>query len=131
MKYILIFLLILSFIGPSADKGDSIPSVVRKGVYNYITCLDRSFDYLVDNVPAISNLAEVPYKRTYKKVMKDRYFTKHLISPNETLDEIIKSYNSDIDDIDDFRKVIVKENPGIVSESYEIKSGEYVVIPTK
>lgn len=130
MKYLLIFLIVLSFIGPSVQTKDDIPSAIRKGVYNYITCLDRSLNYLVKNVPAVSKIAEAPYKNTYKKVMKNRYFTKHLISQDETLDEIIKNYNSDIDNIDDFRKIIVHKNPGIVSKSYGIKSGEYIIIPT-
>lgn len=130
MKYVISFLLILLFIAPVVEDGKSIPSVLKDGVYNYITSLDSSVNYLVSNIPALSKLIERPYSIAYDKVMKDRIFTKHLVLSGETLDDIIKEYNSHIDNIEDFRKVVYKENPEIVSSSYTIKSGDYIVVPT-
>ncbi|MEG1311868.1 MAG: hypothetical protein RR942_14025 [Romboutsia sp.] len=130
MKYVLVFLIILSFIGPSSQKGRSISSVFKDGVYNYITCLDNTMNYLVDSVPAFSNLAEIPYEKAYKDVMDDRFLKKHLVSTGETLDDIIKNYNTNIDDIESFRKVIYKENEGLVSKNYEVQSGEYIIVPS-
>lgn len=130
MKYILVFLIILSFIGPVADKNKSTSSVIRDGVYNYITCLENTRIYLVENVPAFSKLADIPYEKAYREVMEDKRLEKHLVSSGETIDSIIKSYNSDVEDLENYRKIIYKENPGIVSSSYEIKSGEYIVVPS-
>ncbi|WP_042275201.1 hypothetical protein [[Clostridium] dakarense] len=130
MKYILFFLIILSFIGPTADSNKSLGSVFKDGFYNYITCLDNTFNYLADNVDAFSILAEIPYEKAYKDVMDNRHLTKHLVSSGETLDDIIKKYNTNIDDIENFRKVVYKENEGIVSKSYDVQSGEYIVIPS-
>lgn len=130
MKYILIFLIVLSFIGPTADSDKSFVSVFKDGFYNYITCLDNTFNYLADNVDAFSKLTEIPYEKAYKDVMNDRHFTKHLVSSGETLDDIIKKYNTNIDDIENFRKVVYKENEGLVSKSYDVQSGEYIVVPS-
>lgn len=130
MKYLLIFLVVLSFISPSAEKGKTTSSVIKDGVYNYITCLDTSINYLVNNVPAFSKIAEIPYSKAYDKVMKNRSFAKHMVFAGETLDDIIKRYNSNIENIENFRKVVYKENPGIVTSSYEIKSGDYITVPT-
>lgn len=131
MKYILIFLLLLLFIAPSADKNASISNIFKDGFYNYITCLDTSVDYLVDNVPAFSNLAQIPYEKAYKIVMKDRHLIKHLVSSGETLDDIIKLYNNNIDDIENFRKVAYRENKGLVSDDYQLQSGSYIAIPSE
>lgn len=130
MKYILIFLIVLSFIGPTADSDKSLGSVFKDGFYNYITCLDNTMNYLVDNVPTFANLSEIPYKKAYKSVMNNRHLTKHLVSSGETLDDIIKIYNTDINDIENFRKVVYKENEGVVSKSYDVQSGEYIVVPS-
>ncbi|MEF9992362.1 MAG: hypothetical protein RRZ84_07410 [Romboutsia sp.] len=131
MKYLLIFLLALSFIGPSVEKGKTLPNVFKDGVYNYITSLDNSMNYLVENVPFFSKLALIPYENTYKRIMDDRHFTKHLVSYGESLDDIIKTYNSNIKDIHDFRKIIYKENPKVVSRDYQVQSGEYITIPSE
>lgn len=131
MKYLLIFLIILSFIAPSAQDDKSFSDVFKDGLYNYITCLDNSLNYLVQNIPTFSNLAQVPYEKTYKKVMDNRHLVKHLVSSGETLDDIIRSYNSNIDDIENFRKVVYKQNIGIVSKEYQVQSGEYITIPSE
>lgn len=131
MKYLLVFLIILSFIAPSAQSDKSFSDVFKDGFYNYITCLDNSVNYLVENVPAFSTLAQIPYEKAYKKVMNDRHLVKHLVASGETLDDIIKSYNSNIEDIESFRKVVYKENDGIVSKEYQVQSGEYITIPSE
>lgn len=130
MKYILVFLIALLFIAPSCDKNKSTSTVLKEGFYNYITCLDTSYKYLVDNVPFFNKITEISYKKAYKKVMKDRTFTKHLVLAGETIDNIIQKYNHDVDDLENFRKVVYKENIGLVSDTYEIKSGQYLTIPT-
>ena len=131
MKYLLLFLIMLSFIAPSAQSDKSFSDVFKDGFYNYITCLDNSLNYLVETVPAFSNLVQIPYEKAYKKVMDDRHLVKHLVTSGETLDDIIKSYNSNINDIENFRKVIYKENDGIVSKEYQVQSGEYITIPSE
>lgn len=130
MKYFITFILVLLFIAPVVDDNKTISEIFRGGIYSYITCVDNSINYLITNVPVLSKIAEKPYKAVYEKVMKDRTFTKHLVSSGETLDDIINEYNTKVDNIDDFRKVIYKENPDIVSRSYEVKSGDYIKIPT-
>ena len=51
MKYFLSFLLILFFISPNIEKDKSISEVFRDGFFNYITCLDKSFNYAKQNFP--------------------------------------------------------------------------------
>ncbi len=99
--------------------------------FNYITCLDTSVNYLSENVPAFSDLTELSYTKAYKKVMDGRHLVKHLVNSGETIDDIIKSYNTNIEDIDDFRKVVYKENIDIISSDYNIKSGEYILVPSE
>lgn len=130
MKYLISFILILLFIAPVADKEKTIPEVFKGGIYSYITCFDSGVKYLFANVEILSQIAERSYNIAYDKVMKDRRLTNHLVLAGETLDDIIKEYNTDIDNIEDFRKVVYKENPEIVSKSYEIKSGDYIIVPT-
>lgn len=130
MKYFISFILILLFIAPVVGDDKTISQVFRGGIYNYVTCVDNSINYLITSVPVLSKITQKPYLAAYEKVMKDRSFTKHLVSTGETLDDIIKNYNTQIDNIDDFRKVIYKENPDVVSKSYEIRSGDYIKIPT-
>ena len=62
--------------------------------------------------------------------MKDRVFQEHLIQSGETLDSIIQLYNTNIDDMEAFRKVVYKENQDIVSSSYDVKAGEYILVPS-
>ena len=62
--------------------------------------------------------------------MANRTFVKHFVLAGETIDNIIKKYNNDVDDLESFRKVIYKENIGLVSDTYEVKSGEYLTVPT-
>lgn len=62
--------------------------------------------------------------------MKDRTLTKHLVVSGETLDSIINLYNNNIDNIEDFRKVVYKENKGTVSDDYELQAGQYIAIPS-
>ncbi len=130
MKYLLMFLIVLSFIGPSVEDGKSFGSVFKDGFYNYITCLDDSVDYLTENIPVFANLSDISYKNLYNNVMKDKHLTKHLVVSGETLDSIIKIYNQDIDNIENFRKVVYKENDGLVSDTYELQAGQYITIPS-
>ncbi|MGL5331046.1 MAG: hypothetical protein ACRDD7_17420 [Peptostreptococcaceae bacterium] len=131
IKYFLYFLVFLSFLGPSADSEKSFSNVLSDVSYNYITCLDSTFNYLVENVDGFSRLSEIPYEKAYKKVMENRNFKKHLVSSGETLDDIIKKYNSKIDDIEDFRKVTYKENDNVVSKDYQLQAGSYITIPSE
>ena len=131
MKYFLLFLLCLLFIAPSADNDKPISTVLKDGVYNYITSLDTSVTYLTKNVPAFSKLAQASYEKAYKNIMENRHLTKHLVSSGETLDDIIKSYNSDINDIENFRKVAYKENPGVISKDYQVQAGSYITVPSE
>ena len=133
MKYFLSFLLILFFISPNIEKDKSISEVFRDVFFNYITCLDKSFNYAKQNFPIISTLTELSYEKTYNKIMDTRSFTKHLVSSGETIDDIIKKYNFNINnsDLDDFREIIYKENSDVVSEDYNIQSGEYIFVPTE
>ena len=94
MKYILLFLIILSFIGPASDKDKSTSDVIKDSIYNYVTCLDNSFNYLVNNVSLFYNISEKLYKTSYDSIMKDRVFQEHLIQSGETLDSIIQLYNN-------------------------------------
>ena len=130
MKYFLLLLIILSFIGPVVDNNKSTGDVLKDSIYNYITCLDTTFNYLVDNVSIFSNVSENLYKNTYNSIMKDRVFQEHLIQPGETLDSIILLYNSNIDDMEAFRKVVYKENQDIISSSYDVKAGQYILVPS-
>lgn len=130
MKYILIFLIVLSFIGPSVQEDKSFGSVFKDGFYNYLTCLDNSVDYLTKKVPLFASLSELSYERVYKNVMKDRTLIKHLVVSGETLDSIINLYNNDVDNIENFRKVVYKENEGTVSDTYELQAGQYITIPS-
>ena len=129
MKYLLIFFIILSFIGPVVEDHKSMGSILKDSVYNYVTCLDNSLNYLVDTFPSVEKFVNIPYDIAYNSVMKDRVLEKHLVLSGETLDDIIKSYNTNIDNIEDFRKVIYKENQDVVSKDYQVKSGEYILIP--
>ena len=130
MKYFLLCLIILSFIGPSVDDDKTTGNVLKDSVYNYITSLDNTFNYLVENVSFLSNISENSYKTSYNSIMKDRVFQEHLIQPGETLDSIILLYNKNIDDIESFRKVVYKENQDIVSSSYDVKAGQYILVPS-
>lgn len=130
MKYIIIFLMILLFIAPTVEENKSISTVLKDGVYNYITCLDTSASYLVDNVAIIEKLTQIPYSKSYDKIMKNRVLKKHFVVSGETLDDIIKNYNNNIGDLKTFRKVIYMENKDVITRSYEIKSNEYILVPS-
>ncbi len=58
MKYFLLFLIILSFIGPAVDDSKSIGDIVNNSIYNYITSVDNTVSYLVNNVSLFSNISE-------------------------------------------------------------------------
>ncbi|CED93328.1 MULTISPECIES: hypothetical protein [Romboutsia] len=130
MKYFLLFLIILSFIGPAVDDSKSIGDIVNNSIYNYITSVDNTVSYLVDNVSLFSNISEKSYKASYNSIMKDRVFQSHLIQSGETLDSIIQLYNNNINDIEAFRKIVYKENQEIISSSYDVKAGEYILVPS-
>ena len=132
MKIFLIsFLLFSVFIAPNIKEDVDISQSFRDGFYDYLTSLDRVIDYANENIPLISKITNMSYDKTYKKVMEDRFLTKHLVSSGETLDYIIKKYNSSIsdNDLEDFRKVVYKENIDVVSEDYSIQSGKYILVP--
>ena len=131
MKYIFLFLIILSFVGSSLNDNKSTDNILKNSLYSYITCLDNTFNYLVDNVSFFSNISENLYKNSYDSIMKNRILQEHLIQPGETLDSIIQIYNNNIDDIELFRKVVHKENPDVISSSYDVKSGEYILVPSE
>ncbi|MCI9061653.1 MULTISPECIES: hypothetical protein [Romboutsia] len=130
MKYFLLFLAILSFIGPAVNNNKSIGDIVNDSIYNYITSVDNTVSYLVDNVSLFSNISEKSYKASYNSIMKDRVFQSHLIQSGETLDSIIQLYNNNINDIEAFRKIVYKENQEIISSSYDVKAGEYILVPS-
>ncbi len=131
MKYLITFLIILCFIGPVASKDKSLSTVLKDGFYNYLSSFDNTYNYLITNVDFFKNLHDLPYDKAYDKVMKNRTFQKHLVSPGENLYSIIKSYNSDVKDIESFRKVVYKENPNKVTSDYNLKSGEYIIVPSE
>ena len=130
MKYVLVFLIILSFIGPSVVEDKNTSDIIKNSLYNYITCLDNTFNYLTNNVSFFSNISENFYKVSYNSIMKDRVFQEHLVQSGETLDSIIQLYNNNIEDIDAFRKLIYEENKDVISNSYDIKAGEYIIVPS-
>lgn len=131
MKYLLIFILTLFFISPNISDCTSFSQVIKSGIYNYITCLDKSFDYLNENVPAFNQITKIPYIKTYEEIMSNRYFVKHFVKQGQTLDDIIKTYNKDIENIEKFRKVVHKKNPNVISRDYNLKSGEYILVPSE
>ena len=131
MKYILFFLIILSFIGPVADKEKSFDSVIKDSIYNYITCLDNSINYLSNNFTFVDKILNIQYELAYNNIMEDRVMEKHLVISGETLDEIIKTYNNNIDNIEDFRKIVYLENKDTVTKDYQVNTGEYILVPSE
>jgi len=129
--FLISFLLFLVFVAPNIKEDVDISQSFRDGFYDYLTSLDKAVDYANENIPFISKITNMSYNKTYKKVMEDRFLTKHLVSSGETLDYIIKKYNSSIsdNDLEDFRKVVYKENIDVVSEDYSIQSGKYILVP--
>lgn len=131
MKYIMTILLALLIISTAVDEDLSTTSLIRQCAYNYITCLSNSINYLGENVSVFSQIKNKPYEKIYTKVMKNRSLIKHYVNSGESIDQIIKTYNSNIDkDIDAFREVVYKENQGIVSSDYNVQAGEYILVPS-
>lgn len=131
MKYIMTILLALLIISTAVDEDLSTTSLIRQCAYNYITCLSNSINYLGENVSVFSQIKNKPYEKIYTKVMKNRSLIKHYVNTGESIDQIIKTYNSDINkDIDAFREVVYKENQGIVSSDYNVQAGEYILVPS-
>lgn len=131
MKYIMTILLALLIISTAVDEDLSTTSLIRQCAYNYITCLSNSINYLGENISVFSQIKNKPYEKIYTKVMKNRSLIKHYVNTGESIDQIIKTYNSNIDkDIDDFREVVYKENQGIVSSDYNVQAGEYILVPS-
>jgi hypothetical protein len=131
LKYILFFLIILSFIGPVADKEKSFDSVIKDSIYNYITCLDNSINYLSNNFTFVDKILNIQYELAYNNIMEDRVMEKHLVISGETLDDIIKTYNNNIDNIEDFRKIVYLENKDTVTKDYQVNTGEYILVPSE
>jgi adenylosuccinate synthase len=124
-------LLALLIISTAVDEDLSTTSLIRQCAYNYITCLSNSINYLGENLSVFSQIKNKPYEKTYTKVMKNRSLIKHYVNSGESIDQIIKTYNSDINkDIDAFREVVYKENQGIVSSDYNVQAGEYILVPS-
>lgn len=131
MKYIMTILLALLIISTAVDEDLSTTSLIRQCAYNYITCLSNSINYLGENLSVFSQIKNKPYEKIYTKVMKNRSLIKHYVNSGESIDQIIKTYNSNIDkDIDAFREVVYKENQGIVSSDYNVQAGEYILVPS-
>lgn len=131
MKYIMTILLALLIISTAVDEDLSTTSLIRQCAYNYITCLSNSINYLGKNLSVFSQIKNKPYEKIYTKVMKNRSLIKHYVNSGESIDQIIKTYNSDINkDIDAFREVVYKENQGIVSSDYNVQAGEYILVPS-
>lgn len=132
MKYVISILLSLILISTAVDEDLSTTSLLRQCLYNYITCLSDSIDYLNNNLEIFSKFKNKPYEKTYLKVMKDRIMIKHYVTNGENIDQIIKNYNLNIHgDINDFREVVYKENQGVVSSDYQIQAGEYILVPSE
>lgn len=132
MKYVISILLSLILISTAVDEDLSTTSLLRQCLYNYITCLSDSIDYLNNNLEIFSKFKNKPYEKTYLKVMKDRIMIKHYVTNGENIDQIIKNYNLNIPgDINDFREVVYKENQGVVSSDYQIQAGEYILVPSE
>ncbi|MGL5750530.1 MAG: hypothetical protein ACRCXT_08390 [Paraclostridium sp.] len=130
MKYIIIILISFLLISTTVDEDLTNTSLIRQCIYNYITCLSSSFDYLGENVEVFAQLQNIPYERTYSSVMENRILVKHYVENGENIDQIIKKYNPNIDsNLGDLREVIYKENTNIVSSDYQVKSGEYILVP--
>ena len=131
MKYIMTILLALLIISTAVDEDLSTTSLIRQCAYNYITCLSNSINYLGENLSVFSQIKNKPYEKTYTKVMKNRSLIKHYVNSGESIDQIIKTYNSNIDkDIDAFREVVYKENQWILSSDYNVQAGEYILVPS-
>ena len=86
MKYFLLFLIILSFIGPAVDDSKSIGDIVNNSIYNYITSVDNTVSYLVDNVSLFSNISEKSYKASYESY-SDSVNTAEGIKPVHSFEE--------------------------------------------
>ena len=56
---------------------------------------------------------------------------KHLVISGETLDDIIKTYNNNIDNIEDFRKIVYLENNDTLTKDYQVNTGEYILVPSE
>jgi len=104
---------------------------LRESIYNYISCLDEGFDMIDNTIPVLGGFKNFNYERVYNKVMNNREFIKHTVSDGENLDEIIKKHNINIDDIDNFRRVVKEKNKDKVSHTYNIKSGDVLLVPSE
>ena len=58
---------------------------------------------------------------------------KQVLDEFDEIDRQIDLINEidNIDDIEIFRKVVYKENQDIISSSYDVKSGEYILVPSE
>lgn len=131
MKILLIILLFIAFIGPAVDENKSLGLVIKDSIFNYLSSFDKTVDYLSENYEVFKNIKDFPFRNNYEKVMKDRIFVKHTIENGQTLDTIIRMYNSDINDMENFRKVVLYENPEAVSSDYTLKSGYSILVPSE
>ena len=130
MKYLLVFLIVLSLFNPYSNNEVYETSFIRNVIYKYITSLDNTIDYALNNVPYVQNLASSIYEKRFEKIMLDKTITKHFVYPGETLDEILKKYNKDTDNINTLRKIVLFENPDVVSDSYDLQSNTFINVPS-
>ena len=131
MKILLMILLFIAFIGPSVDENKPFGLVFKDAVFNYLSSVDKTINYLSENYEVFKEIKDFPFRNNYEEVMKDRVFVKHTIESGQTLDNIIKMYNSNINDIENFRKVVLYENPEAVSSDYTLKSGLSILVPSE
>lgn len=131
MKLILTILLFIAFIGPSVDDNKSVSEVFKDALFNYVSSIDKTSTFLSENFEIFRELKEIPLKTKYEEVMKDRVFVKHTIESGQTLDMIIRMYNSDVDNMEKFRQIILNENKEAVSSDYSLKSGVSILVPSE
>lgn len=131
MKILLMILLFIAFIGPSVDENKSFGLVFKDAVFNYLSSVDKTINYLSENYEVFKEIKDFPFRNNYEEIMKNRVFVKHTIESGQTLDNIIKMYNSNINDMENFRKVVLYENPEAVSSDYTLKSGLSILVPSE
>ncbi|MFI3210284.1 MAG: hypothetical protein R3Y64_04455 [Peptostreptococcaceae bacterium] len=130
MKIILMILLFIAFIGPSVEDNKSITQVFKDSVVNYVSSVDNTVTYLSENSEVFRDITQSKIQNSYDNVMQNRVLVKHVINSGESLDSIIRFYNDEVKNIDEFRTVILNENPDSVSSDYSLKAGNSILVPS-
>lgn len=130
MKLILLILLFIAFIGPAVDDDKTIGQVFKDALVNYVSSFDKTVMFLSDNSETFREIKDFPFRSSYEEIMQNRVFVRHTVTGGENLDSIIKLYNSEINDIEEFRKVVLYENPENVNNDYSLKSGSSILVPS-